>query len=265
MAKRHSRSHGHHEHDEPIRSRSRHSGSEDESITISKTALWQIVSGVFAVLFVASLFTGGFGLGTGTAATGTGTQAAPSPSPGPTPSPSPAQGVDVSFEGARTKGDPDAPVVMVEYSSFTCPFCMRFNYQDGTFDRIKEEYIDTGQVFYVYKHFTRNEMDVVAANAAECAGEQDMFWEYKGHIYENQGSIGQQGIFATWAEQLGLDMSAWTECFESGRYSQKASQDLQEGQRNGITGTPGFLINDQRVAGAQPFQAFQSAIEAQLN
>lgn len=173
----------------------------------------------------------------------------------------PATG-EIDLQGVNALGDPDAPVVVVEYSSFTCPFCARHNLE--TFDRIVQEYVETGKVYYVYKHFIRNEVDSVAANAAECAGEQDRFFEYKSQIYQNQNSISNPGFFEGIASNLGLDMDSWRNCFDSGRYTQKANADRAEGMANGVTGTPGFVINGQLVSGAQPFQAFQQVIESQL-
>ena len=173
----------------------------------------------------------------------------------------PATG-EIDLQGVNALGDPNAPVVLVEYSSFTCPFCARHNLE--TFGRIVEEYVETGKVYYVYKHFLRNEVDGVAANAAECAGEQDMFFDYKYQIYINQNSISNPGFFEQIASNLGLNMDSWTSCFNSGRYTQKANADRAEGMANGVTGTPGFIINGQLVSGAQPFQAFQQVIEAQL-
>ncbi len=241
--------------------------SEDkEVLTISKTAVWQAVAGIFAVLFVASLFTGGFGLTGRVVETGSDPQAAPSPTPTPSPSPS----GQVSLDGARAIGNEDASIIMVEYSSFTCPFCARHSLGDGISVPVKalieENFVDKGDVLYVYKHFTRNDMDVVLANAAECAGEQGAFWEYKNLIYQNLQSLGQaEQLIPQWAQELGLDTNKFNECFNSQRYSQKATQDLREGQQNGITGTPGFLINGKIISGACPYSTFEQAINAELN
>ena len=242
-----SKRHGHHEDD-------------GDTLTITKVAIWQIVAAVFAVLFIASLFTGGFGFkGTTTGTSGTGPVVNQPPTTGGAP---PAGNVQISMEGAHILGNPDADVVMYEFSSYTCPFCKRFH--DETFSDIKKNYIDTGKILYVYKHFTRNQVDVVAANAAECAGEQGKFFEYSNKIYANQAALSDQEAFSRFASELGLNTQEFDTCFESQKYSQKASQNLQEGQANGVTGTPGFIIGGKLIPGAQPYNVFASAIDAAL-
>lgn len=172
----------------------------------------------------------------------------------------PTTDVTVNLEDAHTLGDGE--VLMVEYSSATCPFCAR--YATETFPLIKSDYVDTNQITYVYRHFIRNEVDVVAANAMECAGEQGVFFEYKELVYSNQNMLSQQTAYVQWAEQLDLDVDAFNTCVEAEKYTQLVTAQTQEGQNNGITGTPGFLVNARLIAGAQPFQNFQAAIEAEL-
>ena len=168
--------------------------------------------------------------------------------------------VNVNLDGANTLGSGD--VLMVEYSSATCPFCARYN--EDTFPLINSEYIETGKITYVYKHFIRNDVDVLAANGMECAGEQGAFFEFKDLVYANQNSLSQRAVYSAWASELDLDVDAFDDCFNEGRYSAKANADTGEGQGNGVTGTPGFIINSRLIAGAQPFSNFQSAIEAEL-
>jgi len=143
----------------------------------------------------------------------------------------------------------------------TCPFCGR--HHEDTHPTIKEEYIDTDDIQYVYKHFIRNEMDVMAGNAAECAGEQDSFFEYKEIVYDNQETLSEENL-ETWAEDLELDMEEWRECQENLEFQEEMIQSTQEAQGFGITGTPGFIVNDETISGAQPFTAFQTVIEENL-
>ncbi|MFT4282876.1 MAG: DsbA family protein [Candidatus Woesearchaeota archaeon] len=230
--------------------------SDSESITLTKTNLWQIVSGVLAIILVVVLIAGMNGDSVAPAP-GQGNQALPTPT-------GPSGNVEVSLEGANTLGDENAPVVFVEYSSFSCPFCGNFN--RDTFPRIIEEFVETGQVLYVYKHFIRNDLDIVAANAAECAGEQGAFWEYKNQIYENQQLLQSPGFFEGVASDLGLDVSEWQTCFDSERYSDRALQNRNEGISNGIQGTPGFVIDGTPFTrGAVPFEAFAQEINRALN
>lgn len=160
-------------------------------------------------------------------------------------------------------GNKDAPVVMTEYSSFTCPFCKRFKIDDKTFENIKKEYIDTGKVKYIYKHFTRNETDIYAANAAECAGEQNKFYEYINLLYTNQASL-QLKEFEKYAKELNLNTSQFNECLISQKYNYKIEEDKTEALANGITGTPGFIINGEKISGAQPFSIFKQTIDKNL-
>ncbi len=240
--------------------------TSEETITLTKTAMWQIVSGVFAVLFLASVLTGGFGTdlqlsgGTG-AAPGTG-----EPSPGgdqPQPGEEPAPGdLSVDMDNVRTLGDEDAPVTLVEYSDFTCPFCGQF-YNEALQD-IKEQYVEEGLVQFVYKDFP-----VVggeeAAEAGWCAEEQGEFWDYHDYIFENQEQINSQNL-RNWAGELGLDQAEFEECMDEGRYADRVQAEAEEGLANGIQGTPGFVINEEEtIAGAQPFQQFQQVIDSHLN
>lgn len=160
-----------------------------------------------------------------------------------------------------TLGEKEAPVKIIEYSSFTCPFCKRYKIDDKTFENIKTEYIDTGKVVYEYRHFTRNQTDVLAANAAECAREQDKFYEYINILYQEQTNLQEQN-FENYAKDLKLDTSQFNSCFSEKRYNDKIEKDKQEAIANGITGTPGFLINETKVSGAQPFSVFKNVIDS---
>lgn len=170
---------------------------------------------------------------------------------------------NINLQGEYFLGEENAEVVMIEYSSLTCPFCKRYQIDDGTFGAIKQEYIDTGKVKYIYKHFTRDEVDVMGANALECAGEQDMFFEYKKILYQNQADL-QNLRFVEYAQQLNLDVTKFNECFTSQRYNQKINENKSEAIRHGITGTPGFLVNGEKISGAQPFIVFKQTIDKYL-
>ncbi len=175
-------------------------------------------------------------------------------------------GVDsaIEIEGWPSMGDPNAPVVMVEYSDYACPFCGRF--WEETLPIIKEEYIDTGKVRFIYKDFA-----VVggakAAEAAHCAEEQGAYWKYHDHLFENIGDRGLWDgdfIHGEYADELGLDREDIIECFNSGRYSNKVAESTREAQLMGAGGTPYFIINKRNVSGAQPISAFRDVIDIEL-
>ncbi len=173
--------------------------------------------------------------------------------------------VNISFEGFESMGNPEAPVVMVEYSDFACPFCTRF-WQE-TLPAIKRDYIDTGKVRFVYKDFIVVGGDR-GAEAAHCAQEQGKFWEYHDLLFSRNAQDKSQWsnaeIHKGYAEDLGLDENALIECFESRRYQEKVVQSTQEAIQNGGQGTPYFLINKTSVFGAQDYSEFQKVIDSLL-
>lgn len=172
---------------------------------------------------------------------------------------------EISTEGWPSMGDPGAPVTMVEYSDFACSFCGRFFSE--TMGQIKEEYIDTGKVRFVYKDFAVIGGDR-AAEAAHCAHEQDAFWEYHDLLFERQAHDrnlwSSSDTHREYARQLGLDQDALVSCFEERKYQSKVAESIQEAQSNGGRGTPYFIINGRPVSGAQPYSAFSSIIELAL-
>jgi protein-disulfide isomerase len=134
--------------------------------------------------------------------------------------------------------------------------------------RLRAEYIDTGKVRFVYKHFAilGPESNRVA-EASECAAEQDEFWAYHDLIFEDQiasrNQLSEERLVSL-AGQIGLDPAAFQECLNSGRYVDRVRQESASVQALGVRGTPAFLINGQFVSGAQPYEVFQQVIEEQL-
>lgn len=168
------------------------------------------------------------------------------------------------LEGAYIKGDPDAPVTIIEYSDFECPFCARF-YSD-TLGQIEANYIATGKVKLAYKHFplSFHPNAQKAGEAFECAGEQGKAYDMHDLLFEN-GVVGGVATFKAYAGQLGLDQTQFDTCLDNGKYASKVSAGAQEAQSVGVRGTPGFLVNGQLISGAQPYVVFQQAIDAALN
>jgi len=242
------------------------------TVEISKSTLWMIISGILGVLLIVSVFTSGFGIKGVDSPTGLAVGAAPSPSPSPSPSPQPGAN-EVALVEAKELVDNDASLgkdsaklVMIEFSDFQCPFCARFRQE--TFDAIKRDYIDTGKIKFVYRDFPLgfHQYAEKAAEAAECAKEQDKFWEYHDKLYSSQDEWGATGItgFKKYAEELGLDSGKFNNCLDTGKYREEVAKDLADGSRAGIGGTPGFVIGKTLVSGAQPYAAFRAAIEAEL-
>ena len=162
------------------------------------------------------------------------------------------------------EGDPDAPVTIIEWSDYECPFCARFYSQ--TLNQIRTQYIETGKAKLVFRDFplSFHQQAQKAAEAAECAGEQDKYFEMHDLLFE-QGVSGGVASFKSYASQIGLDTAEFNSCLDSGKMANEVRKDFADGQQAGISGTPGFIVNGKLISGAQPFAAFAQIIEAELN
>ncbi|MBS3168453.1 DsbA family protein [Candidatus Woesearchaeota archaeon] len=202
------------------------------------------------------------GLTTGKAVAALPTAVAPSAPSAPEPTPTRVGG-DLTG-GDPAKGDADAKVTIVEFSDFECPFCERFYTQ--TLPQIKQRYIDTGKVKFVYRHYPLpfHPSAQKAAEATECAKDQGKFWEMHDLLF-SRGVQGGVASFKQYAQQLGLDQSKFDSCLDSDEKADEVQQDLADGTNYGVRGTPGFFVNGVPISGAQPFQNFASIIEQELN
>lgn len=178
-----------------------------------------------------------------------------------------ASGIEVGFtaEGRPYRGNPDAPVVMEEYSDFQCPFCSRFVAQ--TFPSLNDNQIANGELLLVFYDFPLNihPQAPAAANAARCAGEQGAvaYWEMHDMLFANLAQWGNaqaNSYFAGYGEALGLDMDAFNSCLEQNKYADAVQADYQHGLSRGVSSTPSFFINEQPLIGAQPLSTFNEAI-----
>lgn len=169
-------------------------------------------------------------------------------------------------------GNPEAPVTVVEFSDFQCPFCRRF--YATTLPAIKEQYVKTGKVKFVYRDFPLTSIHDMAqkyAEGAECADEQGKFWVMHDKIFDEQEKQGSGTVFdytaadvKRWAREIGLGGAQFDECLDSGKYSGEVEEDFADGQKAGVSGTPGTLVNGRLIQGAVPFAQFQAIIEEEL-
>jgi len=187
-----------------------------------------------------------------------------------------AQPIMVSLDDDPIRGEPNAPITIVEFSDFQCPFCARFH--SNTWPQLEQNYISTGKVNFVYRDFPIQSIHpnaIPAALASECADEQGKFWEFHDMLFENQkrwqGLSIQNGIstFKEYAQELGLNMDEFNSCLDSEKYAQEVNKDLQDGREYGVTGTPGFFVGNEKIGftkiiGAQPYSVFQRLIDVQL-
>jgi protein-disulfide isomerase len=165
---------------------------------------------------------------------------------------------DISDDPFR--GNEDAPVVIVEFSDFTCGFCGRFAME--TLNPLVEEYGD--QVKLVYMDFPfLSQMSAPTSIAAECAHQQDAFWEYHDTLFTNQRNLTQDGLVA-FADELGLDVDAFNACLEDEAIIEQVRDDLLLGRELGVSGTPAFFVNGRFVSGAQPLDVFRQYIDEEL-
>ncbi len=179
----------------------------------------------------------------------------------------PAQAV-APQQPTNSMGDPNAPVKLIEFADFQCPYCREFWQQ--TEPQIVEQYVKTGKVYYEYHSVGAflGEESGAAAQAAYCAGDQGKFWQYHDALFshwtgENVGDFTKDKLLQ-YAASLGLDKAAFGDCLTSGKYAPILDQDVKDAKAAGIRATPSFLINGKLVEGALPFADFQQAIEAAL-
>ncbi|MBT7903257.1 thioredoxin domain-containing protein [Candidatus Woesearchaeota archaeon] len=184
------------------------------------------------------------------------------PAPQKTQTP-PSQFVDVSVDDDAVKGDPNAPITIIEFSDFECSFCAKFYSQ--TLPLIEEKYIDTGIVKLVYRDLPLgfHSQAQKAAEAAECAGDQGQYWEMHDKLFDN-GVSGGVSSFKKYASELGLDQGLFDECLDTSKFADEVKADMADGSAAGVSGTPAFFVNGQKLVGAQPFEAFEQVIEAEL-
>jgi len=176
------------------------------------------------------------------------------------PTPRPA---DIPREGT-TLGNPDAPLTIVEYSDFLCPYCKRAALE--TMPQIEEEYIATGKVKLVFKHLVvHGEEAEIAAGAAECASEQNAFWQYHDALFLNNERVTfNSENLKRFAQGLGLDTESFGTCLDSKRYIDKLEADAGEARRRGVSSTPTFFVGQTKIEGAKSYAEFQKAIEDEL-
>lgn len=227
--------------------------NKKDEIKISKLSLFQSLTLILGVLLIISILTNGFSSTNSEIEIKTETIAVQNENV--RPSNQEQEQPSINLNNAAFKGNENAEITIVEYSSFSCGFCDRAR---GTIDQILEEY--PNQVKIVYKHFDRGGTDSQTGQASECAGDQDKFWEMHDMIFDR----GSSGDYYVYAREIGLDENDFKECFDSGKYASRVNEHSQEGRSLGVTGTPTFFINGQKLVGAQPFQAFKNVIDPML-
>jgi len=248
--------------------------SDEATLTIRKDTLWKYST----FLLLALLIVGGFVFFTGNNNSTTGNVVANNPQP--TGAPTQPSQVKASADDDPLLGDKNAPVEIIEFSDYQCPFCRKF--WTETLPSIKAEYIDTGKVKFVYRDFPLTSIHPAAEPAAEAAncvrekGGDEAYFKMHDKIFQ-EGNIldggdpitgpvrGTAQFGATelkkWAQEIGYDIGS---CLDSGKYKSEVQKDLSDATSAGGQGTPYFVINGKPLSGAQPFSAFKQVIDAEL-
>lgn len=175
--------------------------------------------------------------------------------------------IEISLDDDAVKGNANAPVTIVEFSDFQCPFCAKF--YEETYPLLVNQYINTGKVKLVFRDFplTSIHLDALkAAEAAECArlqGGDVTYFKYHDKLFENQEALDVESL-KSYARQLGLKTADFNTCLDSGNMEAEVKADLQDGANYGVTGTPAFFINGRLLSGAYPFEEFKKIIDEEL-
>src|SRR6185295_11208701 len=166
----------------------------------------------------------------------------------------------VAAANGPSKGPAGAPIELIEFSDFQCPFCQRAN---PTVDQVLQTYGD--RIHFVYRHFPLSNHPNArpAAEASQCAAEQGKFWQYHDKLFANPSRLGETDLKQL-AVEVGLDASAFNACADSHKYRAQVDADTKAGEAAGVNGTPAFFINGRMISGAQPFSEFKRLIDEEL-
>jgi len=170
--------------------------------------------------------------------------------------------IEVDAGGDPSIGPVDAPVTIVEFSDFTCPYCQQWHLE--VFQSVLDRYPD--QIRFVYKDFPvvgGGRAGFLGAQAAHCAEEQGAYWDFHNSLFSGAYVIDSAGVDQV-AADLGLDLDPFKECMVEGRYAEEVRDDFNYGVSLGVTSTPSFFINGIPLIGAQPLENFAQIIDSEL-
>lgn len=179
--------------------------------------------------------------------------------PAPT---APVRRVEVEVGDSPTLGQANAPVTIIEFSDYECPYCARWHQQ--VYKRLMKEY--EGKIRFVYRDFPLDNIHPnarPAAMSAHCAGAQDAYFTFHDALFSYQYGLGREA-YLKYAAELGLDVQAFEACLNEQPFADKVEANLRYGLSIGVSSTPTFFINGIAVVGAQPYEVFQQLIEKEL-
>ncbi len=161
----------------------------------------------------------------------------------------------------RELGSKQAPVTIVEFADFQCPFCKR---AEEPLKEVRAKYGDKIRLVYMDFPLQFHANAMLAAEAARCAGEQGKFWPFHDELFTDQSKIGTADLKAA-AAKLGLNKDQFNTCLDQRKYEAEIHKDMAAGQSIGVSGTPAFFINGREISGAQPAGAFSEIIDEELS
>jgi protein-disulfide isomerase len=168
--------------------------------------------------------------------------------------------MDVSADDDPSIGPANAPITIIEFSDFNCPYCRQFN--QVTFKALMDAY--PNQIRFVYRDFPiTSQESYIAAQAAECAGDQNAYWAFHDALFSGQYHLGRDA-YETIAKSLGLDSDALLACIDAGKYGDEVQKDAHDAANLGVSGTPTFFVNGIPLVGAQPLSQFTRVIDGEL-
>lgn len=178
--------------------------------------------------------------------------------------------VDVSMDDDAYLGNPSAPVKIIEFSDFQCPYCRTF--WSESLPSIKKDYVDTGKAVFVYRDFplSFHPAALISALAANCAKDQGKYWEMHDKMFleelgKGTGTITYGSVdLKKWAKEIGLDANTFNQCLDSQKYKAEVDKDIADGSSAGVSGTPTTFVNGVAIVGAQPYATFKAAIDKAL-
>ncbi len=171
-----------------------------------------------------------------------------------------AKRVAVDSSGDPALGPKNAPVTIVEFTDFQCPYCKS---SENTVKQLRAKYGDKIQVVHMDYPLAFHSHAVDAANAARCANEQGKFWEFHDSLFANQGKLAPADLKAS-AKTLGLRSPQFNECLDKAKFQPDVKRDQMAGEKAGVDGTPAFFINGRSIVGAQPMPQFEKVIDEEI-
>lgn len=169
---------------------------------------------------------------------------------------------DVSSDGDPFLGPENAPITIIEFSDYQCPYCVKW-YQE-VHGRLMKEY--EGKIRFVYRDFPLYSIHpeaLPAAEAANCAGEQDAYWPFHDALFGQKNGLGAQA-YSKYASELGLNVDQFNKCMSERRYKSEVDADFKFASTLGVSSTPTFFVNGLAIVGAQPFEVFKDVIDKEL-